>query len=68
MLRHPRLDPVLIRDELLSMLLASRDTVSVSLKGRHHSFIDIHLTDRLRTDIYYLFHGHSPRCYTKIAC
>jgi hypothetical protein len=50
------------------MLLASRDTVSVSLKGRQPSFIiiNIHLTDCLRTDVYHLLHGHSPRCYRKI--
>ena len=68
-LPHRPLDPVLIRDQLLSMLLASRDTVSVSLKKRHHSFsIDMRLTDRLRPDIYHLLHGHSSRCHTKVAC
>ena len=68
------IDPVLIRDQLLSMLLASRDTVSVfffSFKADHYSFtsnlITI-LTDCLRIDIYHILHGHSSRCYTKIAC
>ena len=55
---NPPLDPVLIRDQLLSMLLASRDTVSVSYKGHHSLLTSICQTASVLTYITYFMAIH----------
>jgi hypothetical protein len=54
-------DPILIRDELLSMLLAARDTVCYF--AYHSGQILILLDpDSVRFDIHNIFHGHHSSC------
>ena len=51
-------DPVLIRDQLLSMLLASRDTVSASVYNDHSLLISIWQTACVLTYITYFMAIH----------